>query len=61
MKFNMGSIDRILRFIVGIAAIGVGYIYESWWGAVGLVPLLTAFVGWCPMYVPFNFSTKKQT
>ena len=61
MKFNMGTLDRTLRFIGGLIIMLLGYIYESWWGIVGLVPLLTAFIGWCPLYVPFKFSTKKQT
>ena len=61
MKFNMGTLDRTLRFIGGLIIMLLGYIYESWWGVVGLVPLLTAFIGWCPLYVPFKFSTKKQS
>lgn len=61
MKFNMGTLDRTLRFIGGLIIMVLGYIYESRWGLVGLVPLLTAFIGWCPLYVPFKFSTKKQT
>jgi sulfite exporter TauE/SafE len=60
MKLNMGSIDRVLRFIAGVVVMALGYYYESWWGAVGLIPFLTAFVGWCPAYVPFKFSTKKS-
>lgn len=60
MKLNMGSIDRVLRFIAGAVVMALGYYYESWWGAVGLIPFLTAFVGWCPAYVPFKFSTKKS-
>ena len=60
MKLNMGSIDRVLRLIAGVVIMALGYYYESWWGAVGLIPFLTAFVGWCPAYVPFKFSTKKS-
>ena len=56
----MGSIDRVLRFIAGVVIMALGYYYESWWGAVGLIPFLTAFVGWCPVYVPFKFATKKS-
>ncbi len=60
MKLNMGSIDRVLRFIAGVVIMAFGYYYESWWGVVGLIPFLTAFVGWCPAYVPFKISTKKS-
>lgn len=59
MKCNMGKIDRILRGIVGIAAIGAGVYFQSWWGAVGLIPLGTAVLGWCPIYLPFGISTCK--
>lgn len=61
MNLNMGSIDRVLRFIIGAAALLVGYMYSSYWGMLGLIPLVTAFIGWCPLYVPFNLSTKKTT
>lgn len=57
MKANVGSIDRALRFIVGIAVLGAGYYYKSWWGLVGLVPLLTAVFRFCPAYLPLGLSS----
>jgi hypothetical protein len=57
MKTNIGSIDRVTRIIVGVGILGAGYYFKSWWGLVGVIPLLTAFVGLCPAYVPFGFST----
>ena len=57
MKANIGGIDRIIRIIAGLAILGAGYYFKSWWGLVGVVPLLTAFVGFCPAYVPFGLST----
>lgn len=57
MKTNVGSIDRILRIIAGLAILGAGYYYHSWWGLVGLVPLLTATLRVCPAYLPFGIST----
>ena len=59
MKTNMGNIDRILRGIVGVVVIGLGFYFNSWWGALGLIFLATALISWCPMYVPFGLSTKK--
>ncbi len=50
MNRNVGGIDRGLRAIAGIVAIAAGLYYQSWWGAIGLVPLVTALVGWCPLY-----------
>lgn len=59
MTVNVGSTDRIVRAILGIGIIGVGYFYESWWGAIGIVPLFTAAIGWCPAYFPFGMTTCK--
>lgn len=57
MKCNMGRADRGIRGFLGIAILVVGLIYGSWWGLIGLIPLGTAFVGWCPAYVPFGIDT----
>lgn len=60
MKVNVGSIDRVVRVIVGAAIIGAGVYYESWLGAIGAIPLLTALLGWCPLYVPLGISTREN-
>ena len=57
MKTNVGGIDRILRFIVGLALLGAGLYFKSWWGLVGLVPILTATFRFCPAYLPFGLNT----
>lgn len=59
MKKNVGSTDRIIRVILGLVIIAVGIINQSWWGAIGLVPLFTASVSSCPAYLPFGISTCK--
>ena len=59
MKCNEGSTDRIIRAIAGVAIIGAGYYYQSWWGAIGLVPLVTAVIGWCPAYALLGLKTCK--
>mgnify|MGYP001556220929 CR=1 FL=1 len=59
MKANVGSLDRIVRIVAGLAILGAGYYFKSWWGLVGLVPLLTATIRFCPAYVPFGLSTCK--
>ncbi len=57
MKKNVGSLDRLLRLIVGAVIIVWGVYSESWWGLVGLIPLMTGLLNWCPIYLPFNLST----
>lgn len=60
MKKNVGSVDRLLRIIVGAVIVVWGVSAESWWGLVGLVPLMTGMLNWCPVYLPFNLSTIKK-
>lgn len=60
MKVNIGTVDRVVRVIVGLAIIGVGIYFRSWWGLIGLAPLLTAAVRICPAYVPFGLSTCRK-
>lgn len=60
MSSNVCGIDRILRIVVGLAIIGWGLYSNSWWGAIGAVPLITGLIGWCAMYLPFGIKTCKQ-
>lgn len=64
MAANVGTIDRGLRIVVGLALIGAalglyGPAYASVWGWVGVIPLITALVGWCPAYTIFGIKTCK--
>ena len=59
MKCNVGKTDRVLRLVTGALIIGAGVYFQSWWGAVGIVPVLTGAVRWCPAYLPFGLSTAK--
>jgi hypothetical protein len=61
MKANVGGSDKAARFIFGGLIIAVGVYYQSWWGAIGLVPLLTASVSYCPAYSLLGFSSDKNT
>ena len=57
MKCNVGKTDKISRIILGVVIILVGFYFKSWWGAVGVIPIVTGFIRWCPAYLPFGFST----
>jgi len=59
MKKNVGSTDKLIRIILALVIFILGIIYQSWWGLVGFIPLLTALIGWCPAYLPFGISTCK--
>ena len=60
MKRNVGKTDRIIRVILGFGIIAVGVYFQSWWGAIGIVPILTAAIGWCPAYLPLGISSFKK-
>lgn len=58
MKVNVGSADRLIRILLGLALIGAtlgGYIGA--WGWIGIVPVLTGSFRFCPAYLPFGMST----
>lgn len=57
MKKNMGTADRIIRLVVGIAVGGVGLYFQSFVGLIAIPLVLTAAIGFCPAYLPFGFST----
>jgi hypothetical protein len=62
MTQNVGGIDRILRIIVGIALLVWGFVLSdpmNYWGAIGIVPLFTGLISWCPVYPILGLSTKK--
>ena len=60
MKINEGTIDRAIRVIVGLVLITLVFIGpQSPWGWIGLIPLVTGLVGFCPMYTLFGMSTCK--
>lgn len=60
MKKNVGGIDKIIRYILGVIILILGLIFHTWWGLIGLIPIFTAVIGWCPFYVPLKISTTKE-
>lgn len=61
MEQNIGQTDKKIRVVIGVILILVGIITHSWWGAVGLVPLLTSLVGFCPLYTLLKISTCEKS
>ena len=60
MKANVGGIDRVLRILAGVALLALVFVLEGnarWFGLVGLLPLATGLVGYCPAYALFGLST----
>lgn len=63
MQKNIGTVDKVLRIILGLAliayAIPLGFPKTGWnWvGWIGVIPLLTALIGYCPLYTILGFST----
>jgi lipoprotein signal peptidase len=58
MLTNEAGWDRALRVIVGLALLAMVVVGpQSWWGLVGLVPLLTGALGYCPLYQLLGLST----
>lgn len=60
MKANVGSIDRMVRVLLGLAMLSAIFLLDGparWLGLIGLVPLLTATVRFCPLYTVLGVST----
>ena len=57
MQKNVGGIDRAFRIIVGLPVLGAGINFDNWWGAIGLIPLITGLSCRCPAYVPLKILT----
>jgi hypothetical protein len=59
MTRNIGTTDKIIRIILGIVIIVLGFVFSTWWGLIGILPLGTALINWCPLYRVFGWSTYK--
>lgn len=58
MQANVGGIDKILRIVVGVGLLGATVAGAlPAWGYIGIVPLATGLMGWCPAYPLLGIST----
>lgn len=62
---NMGGVDRVARILIGVALIvfawyGPEGFSGQWLGWIGVIPIVTALIGWCPAYSLFGLRTNKS-
>jgi hypothetical protein len=60
MKKNVGSLDKTLRIVLGLGLLSLLFVLEApmkYLGLIGLVPLATSLMGWCPLYSLIGVNT----
>jgi hypothetical protein len=57
MKRNESNLDRIIRVVLAVVIAAAGLYFQSWLGLLAIVPLATAFIGFCPVYALFGINT----
>lgn len=58
MGKNVGTIDRAVRIVAGLVLIALVFVGpETPWGWIGIIPLATALIGWCPAYRLLGLNT----
>ena len=63
MKINEGSLDRIIRVILGLIILTLWFVLQGnaqYLALIGLIPLITGIIGWCPLYTIFGIDTNKR-
>jgi Protein of unknown function (DUF2892) len=61
LKKNIGGIERIIRIVAGLGILSLAFIGPvTKWGYLGLIPLATGLIGWCPPYLLSGISTCKS-
>ncbi|OHE20471.1 MAG: hypothetical protein A2525_07340 [Sulfurimonas sp. RIFOXYD12_FULL_36_11] len=57
MTKNIGKVDKVARIVVGVIFIVIGIITGSWLGLIGIIPIVTAVINWCPLYDLLKINT----
>ena len=64
MKCNVGRTEQIIRIAIGMSIIIIGLYFRNWWGIIGLIPIITGLIRYCPISDILGISTcdakKKQ-
>jgi len=62
MKPNIGNVERVVRIVVGVGVLSLAFVGpRTPWAYLGILPLLSGLVGWCPPYALLGISTVKST
>ncbi len=57
MKCNVGRTEQIVRILVGIGVVLAGLYFRSWWGLIGIIPIITGSIRYCPLSDVLGIST----
>jgi len=61
MKVNIGKAERIVRIVVGLAVLSLAFVGpRARWAYLGILPVLTGVIGWCPPYALLGISTVRK-
>lgn len=61
MKQNVHNIERVVRIVVGLGLLSLVFVGpQTAWGWIGLLPLVTGVVGWCPPYALLGINTREK-
>lgn len=59
MKCNVGRTEQAIRITLGVVIVLAGIYYKSWWGLIGLLPITTGIIRYCPLSAVLGVSTCK--
>ncbi|NFN04569.1 DUF2892 domain-containing protein [Clostridium botulinum] len=57
MKCNVGRTEQIIRIVIGISIVLIGLYFRNWWGIIGLLPIITGLIRYCPINDILGIST----
>jgi len=57
MKCNVGKTEQIVRIVIGVVIVLIGLNFRNWWGLIGLVPIITGVIRYCPVSHVLGIST----
>ena len=61
MKQNIHNVERVIRIVIGLIILSLVFVGpKSLWGLIGILPIMTGLIGWCPPYQLLGISTCKK-